>query len=103
MEILNSLNGTGLYQIIVMLGIVAITEIIKQYNEVYQLIKFKGLARFFCLVGLSFIISLGLTALWFIPSFTWLIWLRASFFNWIFSYVFYDTIKNLLKNKDTAK
>lgn len=103
MEILNTLNGTGLYQIIVMLGIVAITEIIKKYNEVYQLIKFKGLTRYFLLVGLSFVISLGLTALWFIPSFNWLIWLRSSFFNWIFSYVFYDTIKNLLKQKDADK
>jgi hypothetical protein len=97
MEIINTLNGSGIYQVLVVLMIVGVMETIKVNLLNAVLITLKHVwMRFLILASIAFVLSLIITALFFITDFKCLVWLRASFFNWLISYVFYDAVKNLI-------
>ena len=56
--------------------------------------------KFLILIGISIVLSFTLTALVHIEKFNWLNWLKMSGLNFLFSYVFHDTVKNLFFKKD---
>lgn len=97
MDVLNILGQYGILDVAVIIGIIGImSKIRKQFLDAILESKIKqGWLRFLILAGLSFIFSIGLTAIVHLSDWKWQVFLKMSGLNFIFSYVLHDTIKNL--------
>ncbi len=96
MDILNLLQQYGILSTAVVIGIIALmTQLRKVFLDTFiEKIK-QGWIRWLITTGIALIISIGLTAIVSLTNFIFFEWVKMSILNWIFSWVFYDTIKNL--------
>jgi hypothetical protein len=95
MEILDFLQAHGI-QIIVVIAIIGFLSTMRAswLDKVMANIK-SNLIKYLILAGASLILSFIFTLCSVITDFNVFNFIKASIFNWIFSYIFYDMIKNL--------
>ena len=97
MDVLQMLVDYKIINISIILGIVGLMNQMRKafLNDLLTtVIKVKAL-QFLILSGSALLISFLITSLTLIYNFNVLEWVKSSTFNWIFSYIFYDTVKNI--------
>lgn len=101
MEILTALQSTGIFQVAVILGIVGMMSRMRAMflDKVLSNMQYSWL-KWLTLTGVAFVTSIVLSMVFLITNFNILEWIKISFFNYIFSYVFYDAIKNLIDKEN---
>lgn len=96
MDILNLLEQNNVLTVAVVVGIIAIMTQMRKYFLDAQIDKIKyGWLKWLVVTAIALVLSFGLTAITMVASFSFGAWLRMSVMNWIFTWVFHDTIKNL--------
>lgn len=96
MNVLNILQSYGVLNISVVLAIVGIMYTLRKQvlNDLLKKIVTKW-KKWLLLTGLALVLSCLLTLISFVNGVNIREWIRLSVMNWVFSWVFYDTIKNI--------
>jgi hypothetical protein len=101
MEVLNILQDYGILNIAVIIATIGlISKLRSQFLDVLLDKIKKAWLRWIILTVIALALSFGFTALNFIAKFSIQEYLRQSFLNWCFAWVFHDTIKNLFFKKE---
>ena len=101
MAILEMLEKYKVLQIIAVIGIVGVTSQLRKYIFDKLIEKLNMMIQFLIKTGIALTISFGLTALILVYNFNIFEWLRLSIFNWIFAWIFYDTLKRFVDKGTT--
>ena len=97
MDFLTTLQNTGILQIAVVIGIVWIMARFRKLFLDRLIVKIEQKSfQYLVLTITAFLLSVVLTSINMLTDFNFLNWIKVSFFNWIFSYIFHDAIKNLI-------
>jgi hypothetical protein len=99
MQVLNILQDYGILNIAVILAIIGlISKLRTQFlDNLLNKISKKWL-RWLILTLIALALSFGFTVLNFIAKFSIQEYLKQACLNWVFAWVFHDTVKNLFFN-----
>lgn len=102
MDILNFLQEYGILNAAVVIGVIALmTQIRRAFLDIL-ISKLKQMwLKWLINTLIALILSIGLSAIVLLQNFNIFNWIKMSALNWIFSWVFYDTIKNLFFKKES--
>lgn len=104
MQVLEILQNYGALNIAVILAIVGIISKLRTQflDNLLNKIK-KKIFRWLILTAIALILSFGFTMLNFIVNFSAQEFIKQACLNWVFAWVFHDTVKNLFFRKDDEK
>ena len=105
MEVLTLLQNYGGLNIVAVIGIVAIMGQMRKYFLDSLILKIKyGWVKWLMITLSALIVSLVITFIILLKQqFNLLEWAKMASLNWVFSWVFHDTIKNLFFKEDNNK
>lgn len=96
MEILTMLQGYGVINIAVVIAVIGVmTQLRKSFiDKLLENVKISQI-KWVILTTITYVLSIGFSALGYINKFNLGDWIKISVYNWVFAWIFYDTIKNL--------
>ena len=96
MEILNLLDQNNILNVAVVIGVIALMSQMRKYflDALIEKIRL-GWLKWLVVTMVALVLSIGLTAITQIAGFSFGAWVKMSIMNWIFCWVFHDTVKNL--------